>query len=57
MTDEPSTGDPHGRPFDNAVTETRAESIRRRVPKQIGQFHIKDVIASGGMGGGLKNES
>jgi len=50
MTDDPGSGDPASRQAEEAVTKTRAESSRPRLPKRVGQFHIKDVLASGGMG-------
>ena len=50
MTDETGEGDSGRHPSEDAVTETRADPTRPRLPKQIGQFHIKDVLAYGGMG-------
>ncbi len=50
MTDEQDSGNPDNLSPEETVTRIRAESTRRRLPKQIGNFHIKDVIAAGGMG-------
>lgn len=50
MTDEIGEGDSGRHPSDDVVTEARADPTRPRLPKQIGKFHIKDVLAWGGMG-------
>jgi len=41
---------PPGHPSEDDATQTQAETSVRRLPDKIGQFHIKDVLASGGMG-------
>jgi serine/threonine protein kinase len=47
-------GDPHGadpsRESTGEPTRTVQSKSQQRLPKKIGQFHVKGVIASGGMG-------
>jgi len=43
-------GDDDNRDEAPATTETRSVSSTSRIPKKIGQFQVKDVLASGGMG-------
>ena len=51
MSNDREQIDPASRPIEDAVTETSTGSTSSaRLPKQIGQFHIKGVLASGGMG-------
>jgi len=50
MSDIHLDGDPDNRDEAPATTETRSVASTSRIPKKIGQFQIKDVLASGGMG-------
>lgn len=50
MTNDKESGEPGNPKFEDAVTETRAEAPSPRLPKKIGPFHIKGILASGGMG-------
>jgi tetratricopeptide (TPR) repeat protein len=50
MTDDRDRRDPAHPRSDEAVTEAGGEPPRDRLPEKIGQFHIKGVLASGGMG-------
>ncbi|MCZ6760257.1 MAG: serine/threonine-protein kinase [Gemmatimonadetes bacterium] len=50
MSDIHLDGDQDNRDEAPATTETRSVASTSRIPKKIGQFQIKDVLASGGMG-------
>lgn len=50
MSDDPNNRGPADRGGEDAVTHTHADSATHRLPKQIGQFHVKALLAAGGMG-------
>ena len=50
MTHDRDRRDPTNPRSDEAVTEAGGAPSRGRLPEKIGQFHIKGVLASGGMG-------